>query len=135
MKRVAVLITAIVGLTAGICFAEEVAKFQICRTKGIVDSANKGKTIIIPSGSSFADVGTIKGPNNGDNGWPVVIQINEDAIIKASAKCVIVDARLESNLSNHRIYVSDGRLYRPKFNKPQAELSGFLVGNFAEYPR
>ena len=45
---------------------------EICRQPGVVDT-QAGKPIAIPLGATFADVGTIKGPNDGDSYRPLWI--------------------------------------------------------------
>ena len=108
----------------------EAGKIKICRTGYGVTDMYMHKKIPLPSGLKFADVGTVKGPNNGDNDRPVQIASMEDSSIKASDKCTTVKARAVEMPTNYKIIKSDGRLFRPCFTDPSAELIITIVTDF-----
>jgi len=108
----------------------ETGKIKICRTGHGVTDMYMHKKIPLPAGLKFADVGTVKGPNNGDNDRPVQITSTEDAAIKASDKCTTVNARAVEMPANYKIIKSDGRLFRPCFTDPSAELMITIVSDF-----
>jgi len=108
----------------------ETGKIKICRTGHGVTDMYAHKKIPLPAGLKFADVGTVKGPNNGDNDRPVQIASMEDSSIKASDKCTTVKARAVEMPANYKIIKSDGRLFRPCFTDPSAELMITIVTDF-----
>jgi len=92
--------------------ADDSGKIKICRMKNVIDSYTR-KSIVIPQNATFADVGTIKGPNNGDNDWPVEIAVLETVKIPASTSCVIVAATIVDNPDHHKLARVHGRLFSP----------------------
>jgi hypothetical protein len=85
---------------------------EICRQPGVVDT-HAGKPIAIPLGATLADVGTIKGPNDGDSYRPLWIATIEVAQIGADASCVMARARIKENIETLTLRIVDDRLLSP----------------------
>lgn len=119
----------IFGMSVAAPAGADTGTLQICRAPRIV-GLHQQDTIGIPAGATVADVGTVKGPNDGDNYRPVWLETTIAAVLRKGVSCVRVPARIGENTKRFTVKVADGRLYRPSGGSSNPRDRWMMLGDF-----